>query len=613
MAQPTPQDEMHASIYGSYVEQKERFIQMRKLYPHILTHCEWVEEGDPLIPADRLPKTSPGVVPRKARIVMDKVGCHQISCFKLLPGGTECGKNDPARWLQVGDETAVLACQPACHNFNEFKKEISGPFVHWWRGECRFAEMHAVKYASDPTIRAEKPTLGVTNLKTGFDCHPEGFMWLNKSYCDYFGADYHRTDPSNPLTSECFVPIWQRYIVENILGKTIFRTFKRFANGLDVIVREKDKATPVWLDHLAVPKPMKDVAEWKKNVRPASTAAAAAAPELVERVIGSWKEKFEVIGNKLKGKIDKINFKEMARDAIKWDNLQELMISMGVDMAVSKVKLLVKKFFAQIMKSLSGKAILGLTSKLSGNVAAKALSFVVTHAVVRTVAGAAAKFLAKLIALGSSVVGWILVVLELMSFLLDFWDPYGLSSIHDQKVLDKNAWGLRRMMSQALYKQGIEKYEERLLDGRLIVAMLCEGMPKDHPVNVHCARAALDAYAEFLTNLDYNSIGQRLEYHTNVEVEQPDEKTLAYMEFSDFVSFGVEDADEFDEGFVPDVDTYDDAWLWALTPTLAAAAALLGVLGSATVLFVLAFIVLLSIRNFKLDWFRRLYKLNRDE
>lgn len=559
MALPTALDWHHAALYSRYVERRTRFALLQNEYPHVFGHATWKDVGDPLVPSDRMPPTAK-VVPRKYTITFDRVGCEQISCYSSLTGGSDCSKTDPARWMYCGDSTSVMVCQPSCFGLNTFSKnQPLPPDVRWSekKRKCVYDDTYVKKYASDPSCRWEKPTIGITNLPRGFEYDAEeGSMKINASYCDYFGADYDGD-------SRCVVSWWQEHIVENVLGTTVFRAIKRMAKGHALFVFDSDKAGPRWDTSKPVPDNLKSEAAWLANV-PSDVAYAATD------LVSGWRKTVEEKGKSIKDFFERIDWKEFGHTLIEWNTIKDILISVGVDMAPRLAKKLAAKTLGALLKTGAGKAMMAALKAAGKKVVGKIVSTVLANAVVRSVASAAAKFAAKLMALGSSVVGWVLIVFSIVQFLLDLWDPYNLKNQTDQNVLDKTSEKLRHMMDENVVDAG--EALDRELGGDVVMAIVCLDMPPDHAVARACTEAETAALTEFIMSLKHNSIGQLTELGSLIEVDQ--DTVTNVSDPTDYLTTGIEDADDYDAGYVPtdfsEIES-DPAWWQYLFPATAAA------------------------------------------
>uniref|UniRef100_A0A2L2Y083 p74 n=1 Tax=Parasteatoda tepidariorum TaxID=114398 RepID=A0A2L2Y083_PARTP len=550
MAQPTPLDWKHAYAYAHYIERKTRFEMLCTKMPHVFMHATWTEFGDPTVPANRLPATAQ-FVPRQYRIEFNEKGCQQIGCFNFLTGGSTCDKKG-ARWMRSGDETDILACQPACFNLNVYSKtKPLAPDVEWMEGKCRYAYTYSKRYASDPSCRSDKPTVGVTNLPKGFEYYSNGDIKLNKSYCDYFGADYSSRGPS------CVVPWWQEHVLENIFGTTIYRMLKRSANGQSLFVFDSDKAEVRWNDSREVPANLRSVENWRAEV---PRQSASAFKDYFENWKRSWRDR----GTSVERYFEKIKWKELGHDIVSWESIKSVLISIGVDMAPKLAKKLVARLFGKLMSTAAGKSALQAMKAAGSKIVGKIASFAVTKFLMRTVVSASVKFIGKLIALGSSVVGWVLILFSIVQFLLDLWDPYNLKYQSDQTVLDKTAEYLKEYTYQDLADSGEPGFTTREISGDMVMAIVCYEMPEDDPVNVACSEAETMAVTQFITSLKYNSVGQILDMGAGTEVEASDP---IVADPTDYIVTGVEDAEYYDFAYVPEgpVDA-DEAWWQYLLP-----------------------------------------------
>lgn len=539
-----------------YAGERSRLDMVRFLYekkPHLGSQLIWsVRPADP----ERdfyftLAFQTRAIV---SEVVIGKSLCEKLSCNFATPTGP-CTSSTAAFNYRVGDQDVFQrACEPACFNLNSTTKvnEDGNEVPHMTRlvynnGSCMF-ESSAAIFAELPIFRSnEIRETRVSDLPTGFNRTENiyantgrGYTY-NKPYCDAF---FDKFDSENKI---CVQSIWDQ-ILGAVIGENIIKLSRA---GVQAIVNNGntipelnlpppppiDEAFKLenWLSDInesfIVPDPDANYEDFHTRVKSMNLIFDETELQKLKTSFRGYKKNRNDLSSEQRRNLEmqksgKFLGEKMSDDedeidpATMWEMisasltalLEEMLTnpifvgSIAIDMVLSEVLTQLKKQSLRISENIMPRIAL-LLKNLGKPIGAKLLTNVLKCTIARTiinitmkVAGQLIVALARLVALASSIVGIVLIIISVFDIILTFWDPLGFNKKYPPGYIDelmKNAdFALRQDFQMSIPRIEFDVLVSLLLTEEEIMTLSLNSF---HWV------------LEYLDSLEVNSEGSRID------------------------------------------------------------------------------------------------------
>lgn len=395
--------------------------------------------------------------------------CEAISCNSASTTGP-CRKSDEASYYRVGEgEHFEMQCNPACfHLFTtSVHNETSGGDTEDKPQNIRYrwSELThtcdivpaAATWLEQPYYRSnEKYTPRLNDLDTGFDYDPATDSYnFNKYYCDVY---YESFDPE---TRKCYTA-WYDKLANIIVGDAIIKLVKAGVtyaeNGNGKSLPPLDKPPPPPID-----KSKWSVAGWKSNIdesfnlppvdvtidglvksfdgtdrhRPRRDTPRPPPPPPPPPVPSSDADSSPSSRRERQSKIERLIESLLAELTS-----QEFYATIAVDVSVTQLATTLKNLIADILEKFLPKltntlarTALELSEAVFMNSLNVSMQMLIVPLSVKSV-GVVGKFLASTLTLASSGAGIVLMIAQIFSIVLTFWDPLGFNNIVSDDYLD---------------------------------------------------------------------------------------------------------------------------------------------------------------------------------
>lgn len=536
MATYTAQDLLNAQNYSKNRRDLILLKLLYEKYPHIASHLKCTitranAETDYYYP------NSMADWAVKVKIDIAQQACDMLSCNTATPDGT-CDHDSVCRYYRVGEtDTYERTCNPACYNllnkpiYDDNGNETVQSYRYRWNSEkqtCDFVPS-ASTWLELPYYRSsEIYETRVNDLALGFDRDPIADTYrYNKYYCDVYFDKY------DEVNHTCY-EAWYDKIAGAVIGSNIMKMVKA---GITQLKNGNGSTLPP--SGLPEPPAIEDswlVSNWKKNIND-----DFALPDINVGVSGNVLEKSTP--SHLKGKLNenpnsgvvvrkKRSIKTLIRsssddagtggdDSEKTlgDNVKEILLNIlesifsvdtleaiGIDFAVTQLSSSLKNLSIKVIENLIPKLMV-FVSKTSVSVAERVFSASLINItkmafeqVAFKVAGTAMTFLVKSLALASTGIGILLLVVQMFDLLFTFWDPLGFQTKYPPEYLeslyDQSKYALREQMNTT--------------NVNLTFEILCSYMLSEDEL----LSANIESYVymyQYLDSLEVNSNGSRLD------------------------------------------------------------------------------------------------------
>lgn len=568
----TATDIANASKYASQRLKLATIELMHKNYPHLASHFEYTIERADYNEDYYFPEW----FEERAIVVDVKISkklCDKLSCNYATPSGN-CEKNSIASYYRVGDEaTFDRMCQPSCfnltnnHTYDKEGKEISQMTRLVYNNKmCAIVPPTAI-WAEMPFYRSkEKFELRVNDLPVGFNKTTNEFSSsgisynYNKPYCDSF------FDSFDPVQKICTTR-WYEEILNIVIGENIIKLAKA---GVTAITNsgsslplpenlppipeiEKEFLLDGWLQDInesfVVPDPWANFSDFDNSNDNINFAARKTTEqtlsELEKLKIGLQNEfsqnnqkniKVKIrreIDNQVGRLVDKTMEAEQFNIEAVGATIEEILLSLleqlvtdpifigslAVDIVLDKTLSLIKNQAKHIIETTGPtivRLISAIKSPMSRNIFATALKTTMGQIVGRLtlkLVGSVITALARMVALTSSVVGIVLIIVSLFDIILAFWDVLGFNKKYPPNYIDN----VMTQADLALRKQ-FQMSVPRLEFDTLTTIILNQEEILQLNIN------SFGWIYEYLDSLDVNSEGARIDRGNVIKIDaEPEE------------------------------------------------------------------------------------------
>lgn len=469
----TQLDLLNAEKFAKYNYQIRLLELMYKKRPHLVSYLELNDrvatDDDYYIPSK---------LADKCRVLDVRVGsylCAKLSCNKTMER-EPCTPGMKASYYWLGDDDYDVQCQPSCFNVQTTKtyqsdgsRNVDMPQLNYHKGSCRIVPDSVTSYLEKPFYRSSvQYERRVNDMPTGFSRVPNdrdygcGFDYKNNdAYCRY----YDRTLNED---GDCSYT-WLEKGLDAVIGMSFINTMKstiRQVNGTEVYRRLPDN-----LPFDKMPKelrPEHTLEGWRADVRDnfrippileIIDVNAKDREKFKREVLSTRANRNDALKNRSKRQTDVDDASSSVNDdksflsdaKEKMQHLMESIIvmlqssefwtSLGVswvfDRSLDKVKRFSVKVLENIQSLLSRdlyRVIEKAFSKtiLKGTLQSTARSVIVNTAL-RT-AGKASRMMAKMTATATNVVGWLLIIVNVLDIIFSLWDPYGYNNMFPKEL-----------------------------------------------------------------------------------------------------------------------------------------------------------------------------------
>lgn len=580
---PTGRDRLNATIYAFNVKHRSRvpvfFAAKFRDIRIVSVEDDWPPDVLLLQPQQRdvLEK-------RFSAKFADEHSCMLLSCFPRDFHGNQCDENTPTQYWKTTTQPDIFSsCQFGCFTSN-FKSNIgkdtpvpSFTELTWGDGKCLIDNLYIKLFALYPSLRDKKANPGITDAppfqfvayadRTG----PFDGMRMTNAYCEFFGSSLRGSGADARCDTNVFqdgVELLFGKLVSRFVGNgaamvrarntqyrvetdppdtLLFDTTRRvFARtiGSESVFAEQDSLTrqrvaaefPEFADHILQRANSRrllmrdDVDYAARFVRPSDVveAATTSTRQRDGAVVADNEDTF----------VESLTSGQFFVDAA---------AALGADIALEVSLSQLRKAALRVVDQLSGSTGQLITSNLKTLGGRRLIATIVQtlvmknvgkFAVASSVARAVAIGLSRAIALGSTVVGWVVLLVGLVGFLLDIFDPANLGKQFTQEYLDKM---IRTFVAEYRQTYGLdpgklaELTPEALYDLNNLKTPGVVGMTVVEPEDDSAPEVTvieMKAMSAFLLSLNTNSYGQTLDWENDlsdptVQTLSPKERALA--------------------------------------------------------------------------------------
>lgn len=586
----TQVDLLNAEKFAKYNYQIRLLELMYKKRPHLVSYLELNDraatDADFYIP----PKLAD-----KCRVLDVRIGshlCKKLSCNKMMER-EPCTPGLKASYYWLGDDDYDVQCQPSCFNVQTTKtyqsdgsRNVDMPQLNYHKGSCRIVPDSVTSYLEKPFYRSSvRYERRVNDMPTGFSRVPNdrdygcGFDYKNNAtYCRY----YDRTLNED---GECSYTWWEKGM-DAMVGMSFINTVKstiRQIDGTEVYRRLPDN-----LPFDKMPKELKPehtLEGWRADIRddfriPPIMEIIDVNAQDRERIkrevlITRANDNDDSLKNRSKRKTNgsslpmsssssssppndnksflsdaKEKMKHLMESIIKMLQSSEFWTSLGISWVFDRSLNEVKRFSIKVLEniqSLLSRDLYRVVEKafsktiLKGTLQSTARSVIVSTAL-RT-AGKVAMMMAKMTVAAASVVGWLLIIVNVLDIIFALWDPYGYNNMFPKELpndfmLNGEA-ALRKQFGMSVAEYKFENLVDVLVtEDELLKLQLTCMLEK----------------AIYLDNLEVNSEGSVIDKRDIIIISNSDYNELYNDESSRALArrtrFDVGLYDEYNEDFV---------------------------------------------------------------
>lgn len=416
-------------------------------------------------PATDLDYFIPPTMVDKCRVLDVEISprlCAKLSCNRTTEH-EPCTPDSEASYYWVGDDSYDVQCQPACFNVKPKKtyesdgsRSVDMPRLNFHKNSCRIVPEVITAYLEKPFYRSlVKYETRVNDMPTGFSRVPNdrdygcGFDYKNNAaYCAYY-------DRTLDAGGNCSYEWWETGL-DAVVGMSFINTVKssiRKLNSTEIYKRLPDNLP----EKPTKPRTEHTLTGWRSDVN-----SDFVLPPLVDVVDVNAEQRDRIKSEALKSEIEAVRKKRLTDAVVSdkpflqktHDTLQKLMenlmkmlqsqefwTSLGVswvfDRSLDEVKRFSYKVIENVQKSLTRDLYRIVESAFSKSVLKGVMQstarVMVKHTALRTF-GKAAVMLAKTTAMSATVVGWLLIVVNVLDLIFAVWDPYGYNNMFPKEL-----------------------------------------------------------------------------------------------------------------------------------------------------------------------------------
>lgn len=491
---------------------------------------------------DEIPIQPTSPLKRYARIIeveFTQKACENSSCNSSKENGV-CLPGEAASYYYIGDNGHGIQCQPSCFNtisrpsnagkvnvkatYNEKGERVAeAPLLVWVpeAKKCRLANSPMISWLEKTYFRSDSHyELRLNDMPTGFsrvrdyESNPMGIGWrytMNPAYCGYFDREWDG--------KSCEMTAFEKYGVDSIIGSQIFNVIRagirKLTTGNSLKLPENLPKLPTnvektftlegWendvVENFKLP-PVLDVSEVYNEQQQQQ--------QQQRRCIRQQRDVGDSIATLFESLIEMLGNKDF------WANVT---IGTAGDIFISGVKKGARRLANKLTRFLVNGSIRTILKRLGSKVIGSALKTVflrATLSMVLRVASKVALALAKFAGAAATVVGWVLVVFQILDLLFTFWDPFGYNNLYPPELPSDMMFAgeiaLREQLGTAVIDYEFETLAHSLLTEDELLELQVDSL--------------LDTIV-YLNSLEVNSEGTRIDKGDEIEFSADQDQSLA--------------------------------------------------------------------------------------
>lgn len=436
--------------------------------------------------------------------------CGKYNCSPFDVNGNLCMPwMNPQTWKTI-DDVVHSGCQKSCYELlGAYDKDNPAPTAYPIRGDgtkCYLRDVAKETWAITPQIRAKSATNGLTNVPPFNVNDKTGAVSVPLSYCKWFGLSWDEE------TNECYRPWYQAVVEDYLIGSTMYRAFTIERgdpvgnNGFNTLINSEEY-------HLLYQR----LANVVKKVKP-DFVPYKRTQLLFDNIpiYNSTNNSRSLSVRQDDGNFDFDSVWDELNNNIILALLRDVLIDLGTEKLLSMISKIMTSF-AQWLESavprvieellaVGGKVL--LTSTLRATLASSTLK-VLGNIIIKS-----ATWLAETFATIASGIGIVQLVVGLAGLVLDLIDPLDLNSYLDSDSIDDVMKAFELQYLTTYHTSSVEILPVDLL------ALHDQNISNNDDIYLN----ALIASSTYLKQLEYNSIGQRLDWNADKptgQVEPP--------------------------------------------------------------------------------------------
>lgn len=437
--------------------------------------------------------------------------CDVISCFPFDMNGDVCKPTSREQTWKTVDGSVYSGCQSSCYGLFKYDVDDPKPSGLTLRGavnadgthSCAVRNVAKMMWFGIPATRGGSGGTvdGLTNVPP-MVVRNDDEIEIPKAYCDWFGMSYE--------AGKCYRPWYQLVLEDYLIGKTMYRVFTvdRGNGGMpsneylqaidsDEYHRVYQQIARAWAEHDPEFVPYRNTKYMFSKPpptfsRPEPARVVRKAPD--PDTPFSFDDVWESIGDNLILSLMRDVFIDIATDKLL--DLAKLMVQKMAKILESLVQTGIEQLFAVGGKSLMTSAIRstvgGLVLRLVGNFGVRGIQLLAT-----AFASAIATFNIVQLTLG------------IAGLVLDLFDPLSLNSYLDDSTVN--------LYIDQFDKIYLDNFRTQQLTVRAVdILSMADALTEDD-----IFLEAIIAQSSYLSQLEYNSIGQRLDWSTDTDPGEP--------------------------------------------------------------------------------------------
>lgn len=149
--------------------------------------------------------------------------CTEFNCSPYDINGELCKPLSRKQLWKTIDGSVYSGCEESCYgifSYDENEPKPSGLPLRYINesNKCVLRNVGKDTWFTNPNVRADVKISGLTNVPP-FVLHNNGAITVPKSYCDWFGLEYDENEDI------CFRPWYQMLLEDYLIGSTLYRAF----------------------------------------------------------------------------------------------------------------------------------------------------------------------------------------------------------------------------------------------------------------------------------------------------------------------------------------------------------------------------------------------------
>lgn len=413
--------------------------------------------------------------------------CNTVNCFPYKSNGSPCANTDKAEFYRLGDtEEFDVSCHPSCFNIrNEDKKtaddsntmknqNITTRFI---KGQCRFTNMIFKRNMELPIYRSDAMyTENVNDFVVGFDRidNSDGtYVYrTNRPYCEAFEDDY------DPDTKNCVPSFIDKYFLYPVFGDAIIRYVKKSSDKLTNAVTNRKKNPypdpPEITDEYMLDNWLNDInrtfilPSYDMNVPPTVVSLTNSEIETLnaerstffymKQETPNYVKKTKLEDDKSDNLFDflKNQFSDIFNKNKDLGLIPSVIIQLGTDKLIREIEALLKNISVDLIKSLV-KSLLSMSSKVTifSEVLATSFNVMMSKLFEEMLPAELLITLTSTLAELVSTLGDVLIISQVFSIILTFWDPWHLNEKYSNDSMDKMCDSSEKALEKYLRVNGL--------------------------------------------------------------------------------------------------------------------------------------------------------------